>query len=142
MVNKNFLIKDIHDYELLFKKIEFNPGSRTIIYLKGDLGSGKTTFVQKYLTEKYKFIETSSPTFGIINTYSIRETKVYRYDLYRIIRPSELDDIGFYENLAIDTLHFIEWPEIIPKQVYRPDITITFQLLSNERLLSLNIVDE
>ena len=92
MANKNYLIKDFGDYELLFKNINLY-NNRTVIFLKGELGSGKTTFVQKYLKYKYAFTNTSSPTFGIVNTYPINDIMIYHYDLYRITKPAELNDI-------------------------------------------------
>ena len=140
MANKNYLIKNISDYESLFRNINLYDNNRTVIFLKGELGSGKTTFVQNYLKYKYAFTNTSSPTFGIVNTYLINKIMIYHYDLYRITKPAELNDIGFYDNLDQDALHFIEWPEIIPKQISKPNIIINFQLLSKERIISINIV--
>ena len=140
MAIKNYLIKDLGDYELFFKNIDFVHNNRTVIFLKGELGSGKTTFVQNYLEYKYAFKNTSSPTFGIVNTYSLNETIIYHYDLYRITKPDELYDIGFYDNLDTNGLHFIEWPEIIPKQFSEPNIIINFQSLSKERIISINII--
>ena len=140
MENKNYLIKNLSDYESLFRNINLYDNNRMVIFLKGELGSGKTTFVQNYLKYKYAFTNTSSPTFGIVNTYLINKIMIYHYDLYRITKPAELNDIGFYDNLDQDALHFIEWPEIIPKQISKPNIIINFQLLSKERLISINIV--
>ena len=140
MVNKNYLIKNLSDYESLFKNINLCNNNRTVIFLKGELGSGKTTFVQKYLKYKYSFTNASSPTFGIVNTYPVNDIIIYHYDLYRITKESELNDIGFYENLEANTLHFIEWPEIIPKQISRPNIIINFQSLLKEKIISINII--
>ena len=140
MANKNYLIKDFNDYVSLFENINLCINNRTVIFLKGELGSGKTTFVQKYLKYKYSFTNASSPTFGIVNTYPINEIMIYHYDLYRITKPAELNDIGLYDNLEANTLHFIEWPEIIPKQTSKPNIIINFQTLSKERIISINII--
>ena len=140
MANKNYLIKDLGDYESLFKNIELHNNTRTVIYLKGELGSGKTTFVKKYLEYKYAFLNTSSPTFGIVNAYEIDEIMIYHYDLYRITKPAELNDIGFYDNLETNALHFIEWPEIIPEQTSMPNIIINFESLSEERIIAINII--
>ena len=139
---KNFLIKDSSDYTLLFEKINFLKNNKIIIFLKGELGSGKTTFVQKYLSYQYKYKNASSPTFGIINTYKINDFKIYHYDLYRIKKSDELYDIGFYDNLDINTIHLIEWPEIIPKKMCNPNYIINFELLIKERVISVDTVDE
>ena len=140
MANKNYLIKNLGDYVSLFKNINLCFNNRTIIFLKGELGSGKTTFVQNYLKYKYAFTNTTSPTFGIVNTYSISQIMIYHYDLYRITKPEELNDIGLYDNLEANALHFIEWPEIIPKQICTPNIIINFQSLFKERIISINII--
>ena len=140
MSNKNYLIKDLGDYESLFKNINLYKNNRTVIFLKGELGSGKTTFVQKYLKHEYGFTNTSSPTFGIVNTYLINDMMIYHYDLYRITKTAELNDIGFYDNLEVNAIHLIEWPEIIPKQVSRPNIIIDFQSLPKERIISISII--
>jgi tRNA threonylcarbamoyladenosine biosynthesis protein TsaE len=140
MANKNYLVKNLDDYESLFKNINLCSNNKAVIFLKGELGSGKTTFVQKYLKYKYAFTNTSSPTFGIVNTYPINDTMIYHYDLYRITKPAELNDIGLYDNLESNALHFIEWPEIIPKQISKPNIIINFQSLSKERIISINVI--
>ena len=140
MTNKNYLIKNLSDYESLFKNINLCDDNRTVIFLKGELGSGKTTFVQNYLKYKYAYTNTSSPTFGIVNAYSINEIMIYHYDLYRITIPTELYDIGFYDNLETNALHFIEWPEIIPKKISRPNIIINFESLFKERIISINTI--
>ena len=140
MTNKNYLIKNLSDYETLFKNINLYNNNRAIVFLRGELGSGKTTFIQNYLKCKYSFTNASSPTFGIVNTYPINEIMIYHYDLYRITKPAELNDIGLYDNLESNTLHFIEWPEIIPKQISKPNIIINFQSLSKERIISINVI--
>ena len=142
MTIKNFLITDFSDYVSLFKNINLFKKNKIIIFLKGELGSGKTTFVQKYLLHKYDFKNTSSPTFGIINTYMLDDINIYHYDLYRITKSNELYDIGFYENLETNTVHFIEWPEIIPKKMCSPNIIINFQSLITERVISIDIINE
>ena len=142
MTIKNFLITDFRDYISLFKKINLFKKNKIIIFLKGELGSGKTTFVQKYLLHKYNFKNTSSPTFGIINTYMINDTNIYHYDLYRITKSNELYDIGFYDNLETNTAHFIEWPDMIPKKMCTPNIIINFQSLITERIISIDAINE
>jgi len=142
MTIKNFLITDFSDYISLFKNINLFKKNKIIIFLKGELGSGKTTFVQKYLLHKYNFKNTSSPTFGIINTYMLNDTNIYHYDLYRITKSNELYDIGFYDNLETNTVHFIEWPEIIPKKMCSPNIIINFQSLITERIISIDDINE
>ena len=140
-INK-YLISDSSQYHTLFNNIDSFSRENIIIYLTGDLGSGKTFFVKKYLEYKYSFNDTSSPTFGIVNSYSIDDFYVYHYDLYRIEKSSELDDIGFYENLEIKACHLIEWPEIIPVNHVTPDIIINFNVVNDHRIISIKLTNE
>ena len=90
----------------------------------------------------YNIKNVTSPTFGIINNYINTDNNIFHYDLYRINDHNELNEFGFYENLDTNTLHLIEWPEIIPSKLVIPNIIIHFKLINNRRLLSINFVDE
>lgn len=79
--------------------------SNNIIFLNGDLSSGKTTLVQQYVSLFSSDIVTS-PTFSIIHEYS---NNIFHYDLYQK-SYNELLPLGIIEFLAQDGTHFIEWP--------------------------------
>ena len=142
MKNRNYLIPLIKNYPSLFRELDLKFGRKTIILLKGELGSGKTTFVKQLLFHKYKFNDANSPTFGIINTYNIKDNLIFHYDLYRINNVSELDEIGLYDNLEIEAVHFIEWPEIIPQKMINSNFIISFEILDQHRLISVESSDE
>ena len=137
MKNRNYLVPFIKNYPAIFRELSLNFGKKTIILLRGQLGSGKTTFVKELLFHKYKFNDVNSPTFGIINTYNIKENLIFHYDLYRINNVSELDEIGFYDNLETEAVHFIEWPEIIPQKLINVDLMISFEIIDQYRLISI-----
>ena len=141
MTKNNYLITQAFDYHILFKNLNINFDSKKIIFLKGNLGSGKTFLVKELLRYLYNFNNTSSPTFGIINSYKIKDKHIYHYDLYRINNSSELDEIGFYNNLEINTLHLIEWPEIIPSKIIKSNVDIYLDVINGQRLISVNIDD-
>lgn len=84
----------------------------TIILLKGDLGAGKTTLVRALLKKLNSCDVVSSPTFGIVNEYTIRERSAFHLDLYRIEKSDELLQFGFEEYIHANGYCFIEWPEI------------------------------
>ena len=142
MKNRNYLIPLIKNYPSLFRELDLKFGRKTIILLKGQLGSGKTTFVKELLLHKYKFNDANSPTFGIINTYNTKDNLIFHYDLYRINKVSELDEIGLYDNLEIEAVHFIEWPEIIPQKMINSNFIISFEILDQYRLISVESRDE
>jgi len=83
-----------------------------IIFLKGDLGTGKTTLVKEIL-RFYGLLESvTSPTFTIIEPYFIGNKKIYHMDLYRIESRKELEVLGIeeYSNES-NSIIFVEWPE-------------------------------
>ena len=137
MKNRNYLIPLIKNYPSLFRELDLKFDRKTIILLKGQLGSGKTTFVKELLFHKYKFNDVNSPTFGIINTYNIKDNLIFHYDLYRINNASELDEIGLYDNLEMEAIHFIEWPEIIPKKLINSHLIISFEIIDQYRLITV-----
>jgi tRNA threonylcarbamoyladenosine biosynthesis protein TsaE len=97
-----------------------------IVAITGDLGTGKTYFV-KSIARYFGIIETTSPTFSIVNTYN-EKVKIYHFDFYRIKKVVELYDIGFDEYINDSSaIICIEWAEmfeeVLPKNIYR--ITIT-----------------
>ncbi len=139
---ENYLITNLNQYNFIFRKLDSYLSKKCLIFFKGELGSGKTTFIKHLFLSKYKFTQVTSPTFGIVNTYVINKKDIYHYDLYRIKNPFELNEIGFYNNLDIDALHLIEWPEIIPKNMIQPDIIISFDSNSEERIISIQYLDE
>ena len=97
---------------------ELKPGS--IIFLYGEMGVGKTTFV-RYLINKIQkndnlaITEITSPTFNLLNEYQLKKIKINHYDLFRIKSHEELKDLGLFE-YSNSAITFIEWPEIIEKK--------------------------
>ena len=95
-----------------------------VIFLYGEMGVGKTTFV-KYLINGFQkennqiTTEVTSPTFNILNEYQIKKIKINHYDLYRLNSANELKDLDLFDN-KLNSITLIEWPQIIiekPKQL-------------------------
>lgn len=80
-----------------------------IVFLEGEMGAGKTTFVRHFLNEDIS----SSPTFSLENRYETSNGSVLHFDLYRLESETELEMIGFYDSIreaASDSATvFIEW---------------------------------
>lgn len=101
-----------------------------VIFLEGDLGSGKTTFVRG-VAEAFGFTEpVRSPTFTIVNRYSIEHPvikQILHVDLYRLKDASDLTVLALEEELTRpDTVAFIEWPERAEGLLGIPTSTISF----------------
>lgn len=91
----------------------------TVICLDGDLGAGKTLFVQSFANTLGVTGEVTSPTFSLMNVYE-GVCRIYHFDLYRLESEEELEDIGFYEYTdEPEDIVLIEWaskfPEALPE---------------------------
>ena len=95
------------------KKIISYGTEYSIWVLKGDLGAGKTTFIQEVARQMNVMDNISSPSYALINEYlSHQQEKIYHFDLFRVKNISEVLDLGFDEYLETGLRCFIEWPEI------------------------------
>jgi len=101
------------------------------VLLRGDLGSGKTTLARAILTAMGVDETVPSPTFTLVQTYETARFPVSHYDLYRLKRASEMDELGLDEALD-DGAALIEWPERAEDRL--PSDALTVHLLAdNER---------
>ena len=100
----------------ILKKIQIGH----IIFLYGEMGVGKTTFI-KYLINglqnenKLELSEVTSPTFNLLNEYQINEVKINHYDLFRLKSLIELDNLDLFSDIQ-NAITVIEWPQIIEKK--------------------------
>ena len=91
-----------------------------VVFLYGEIGVGKTTFI-KYLINgfqkenKLKLTEVTSPTFTLLNEYQINHIKINHYDLFRLKSVKETKNLGLFENNT-NLITLIEWPQIIEKK--------------------------
>ena len=91
-----------------------------VIFLYGEMGVGKTTFI-KYLINGFqkknrvKLTEVTSPTFNLLNEYQINKIKINHYDLFRIKLIEELNSLDLFIE-SQNTITVIEWPQIIKEK--------------------------
>lgn len=95
------------------KKLLFFADSPKVFLFFGEMGAGKTTFIQALCAELGVTDLVASPTFSIVNEYNSRQGVIYHFDFYRIKNEEEAFDIGFEEYLYSGNYCFIEWPEKI-----------------------------
>ncbi|MEK7149664.1 MAG: tRNA (adenosine(37)-N6)-threonylcarbamoyltransferase complex ATPase subunit type 1 TsaE [Patescibacteria group bacterium] len=102
-----------------------------VIILKGNLGAGKTTFVQGFLRGLGVRKKITSPTFVIQKNYKLRTTtynKAIHIDCYRIRNAKEISELGFKEIISDPkNIILIEWPERISKILPKQKIQINFK---------------
>ena len=99
----------------------------TVLCLVGDLGAGKTLFTQGFARGLGVTEEVTSPTFALMNQYCGR-LPVTHFDLYRLEREEELDEIGFYEFAEPSGgVVLIEWADKFPDALPKPHIRLEIE---------------
>jgi len=111
------IVKSLEHLNSLSQKVAEKLSKNDCIFLIGEIGVGKTTFVRyliNYLQEKNgeKITEVLSPTFNLLYEYNLKKIKIMHYDLYRIKNEKELNHLGIFLDKQ-DTIKIIEWPELI-----------------------------
>ena len=109
-------------------------GERRKFFLYGEIGAGKTTFIQAVCRRLGVREKVTSPTFGLVNEYTYPdqqgcEQRAYHLDLYRLTKLEEALDIGIEDYLDDAAYCFVEWPDLIealaPPEVVRIKLSIT-----------------
>ena len=115
-----------------------------IIFLYGEMGVGKTTFV-KYLINQFQIkkklqtSEVTSPTFNLLNEYDVDDLSIKHYDLFRLKDKSELKNLDIFENKK-NTITLIEWPQLINKEKLNKTIDLIFNYENELNNRSIKIV--
>ena len=110
-------LKSPKDTKNLSKKIGKIITKGDVIFLYGEIGTGKTTFVRfliNHLEVENKITKSDilSPTFNILYDYEIGKIKIQHYDLYRLKNYKDIYQLGIFD-ISKDYIKIIEWPELI-----------------------------
>ena len=130
--------------EEVAKQVKSNLKNGDILYLYGEIGVGKTTFV-KYLIHEFqkvnneKLTEVTSPTFNIMNEYNIGDITIKHCDLFRIKSYQEIEDLNLFDNRK-KSIFLIEWPQIIKKNS-DSIIKLSFEYDNNYQNRYIKIID-
>ena len=97
---------------------KLKPGN--VVFLYGEMGVGKTTFVRYLINQlqkdnKLEVTEVTSPTFTLLNEYQIHQIKINHYDLFRLKSVEEIKNLDLFEE-NINTVTLVEWPQIIEEK--------------------------
>lgn len=106
-----------------------------VIFLRGELGAGKTTLVRGLLRAAGYTGTVKSPTYTLVEEYWIAKRRVCHFDLYRLHDPAELEWMGFADYLDDSTLCIIEWPEQGGEYLPLPDMSLYLDYSGTGRLL-------
>ena len=116
---------------LVGKLLSESLNHRGKVYLRGDLGAGKTTLCRGILRAMGYEGAVKSPTFTIVEPYSLVGGQVYHFDLYRLIEPEELEYIGIDDYFDDQNMCLVEWPE--KAEGYLPVYDLDLELLIKGR---------
>ena len=115
------------------------------IFLYGEMGVGKTTFIKYFINEYQKInnlmqTEITSPTFSLLNEYQVKDIRIKHYDLFRINRKEDINNLDIFEK-DNKLITLIEWPQLIADKQDIKFITLTFNYLNqlNDRTVDIKV---
>ncbi len=115
------------------------------VFLYGEMGVGKTTFVKYFINEYQKInnltqTEITSPTFSLLNEYQVKDIRIKHYDLFRINRKEDINNLDIFEK-DNKLITLIEWPNLIADKQDIKFITLTFNYLNqlNDRTVDIKV---
>ena len=130
--------------ELAKKFTKYLKGGE-FVFLYGEMGVGKTTFVKYFINEYQKInnltqTEITSPTFSLLNEYQVKDIRIKHYDLFRINKKEDINNLDIFEK-DNKLITLIEWPQLIADKQDIKFITLTFNYLNqlNDRTVDIKV---
>ena len=123
----------LKDIDAIAASVLEHLDSKTILF-NGSMGAGKTTFINAVLRAMHSNDVATSPTFSIVNEYSLPNDKVYHFDFYRIENIDEAYNFGIEDYLSSNYWLFMEWPERIEELLPNDTNTITISIYFSKNI--------
>jgi tRNA threonylcarbamoyladenosine biosynthesis protein TsaE len=116
------------------------PGASTgaVLYLRGELGSGKTSCARSLLHALGITATVRSPTYTLVDTYSVGSLNCVHVDLYRLRSWPEVEELGLRDLTGPQHLMLIEWPEKGGNAVPPADVDLQLRYAGESRVASLS----
>ncbi len=112
---------------------------RAVVFLRGQLGAGKTTLVRGLLQGLGHEGVVKSPTYTLLEPYNMRAGEVFHFDLYRVNDPQELEFVGFDEIIDGAGLKLFEWPEKAADWLPQPDVEVSLHVVADTQPVSREV---
>lgn len=103
------------------------PGMR--IYLRGELGAGKTALIRELLHALGHTGRVASPSFSLMEPYNLSKFEIHHFDFYRLSEPDAWRDAGFEDSFTGTTVVLVEWPEHAGRGLPRPDLVLHLAIM-------------
>jgi len=126
MNSYSIFLKNEEEQLRLAAQIAMNTPPGSVIFLDGDLGTGKTTLVRGFLQSLGFTGNVKSPTYTLVEPYIIDKQQIYHFDLYRLASPDELEYAGGRDYFDGRSICLIEWPD--KAEGYLPEADLVCQL--------------
>lgn len=144
------MMTEVRQYELaneeetlaLAKRFSEVLQTPLVVYLKGELGAGKTAFCRGVIQALGHSGAVKSPTYTLVEPYQLKGWRIHHFDLYRLADPEELEYMGIRDYFAEDTLNFIEWPDKGYGWLPGADIEIRIEYAGNGRKITFSALTE
>ncbi|MFA6832750.1 MAG: tRNA (adenosine(37)-N6)-threonylcarbamoyltransferase complex ATPase subunit type 1 TsaE [Bacteroidaceae bacterium] len=107
------IIKNLQEISAVAVQFIAAMGEHRVIAFYGEMGTGKTTFIQAICKNLGVTDVINSPTFSIVNEYLATNGEIFHFDFYRIKKLEEVYDMGYEEYFYGNGFCFIEWPELV-----------------------------
>ena len=134
----SLLVADSDSMERLGALLGARLRTPSVIYLRGDLGAGKTTLVRGLLLGRGWKQAVKSPTYTLVETYSIDSVDYHHFDLYRLADPRELEFLGIRDYLSVKSICLFEWPDNGLGVISVPDLEISINYADRGRVVGIS----